>query len=51
MVILITLKQKQGQKMNNWIWIFPIIIAIIWFVDIGKFEYKQYKQRIKNDKR
>lgn len=39
--------------MNNWIWIFPIIIAIIWFVDIGKFEYKQYKQykqRIKNDK-
>jgi hypothetical protein len=37
--------------MNNWVWIFPITVAILWLVDVGRFEYKQYKQRIKNDKK
>jgi hypothetical protein len=34
--------------MNNWVWIFPITVAILWLVDVGRFEYKQ---RIKNDKK
>jgi hypothetical protein len=32
-------------------WIVPTIIIGIWIIDVSMFEYKQYKQRIKNDKK
>jgi hypothetical protein len=37
--------------MKSLMWIVPSIIIGIWIIDVSMFEYKQYKQRIKNDKK
>ena len=30
--------------MNNWLWAFPITIAILWIISIIKYEYKEWKK-------
>ena len=31
--------------MSNWLWLFPITVAVIAIIDVIKFEYKQWKKR------
>lgn len=31
--------------MSNWLWLFPMTVAITWIISIIKFEYEEWKKK------